>query len=76
MFSKLVFNGFSWATNGLIHISVFILFGFVQKPIFFLCGFKKRPRLNLVRTPSVLQKKLKMKVLVKYSGKDWLAWAR
>ena len=34
-----------------------ILFGFGYIPIFFLCGFKKRPRLSLVRTPSVLQKK-------------------
>ena len=34
-----------------------ILFGFRYIPIFFLCGFKKRLGLNLVRTLSVLRKK-------------------
>ena len=50
-----MFLGFSENEHGLI-FETFIShsLGFVQKPIFFLYGFKKRPRLSLVWTPSVL----------------------
>ena len=61
MFSKLVFNRFSWTINGFIHsfihISISHSIWVWVRTLFFLCGFKKRSGLSLVRTPSVLRKK-------------------
>ena len=59
-------NGFFANEHGLIS-ETFIShsLGVVQKPIFFLCEFKKRSRSSLVWTPSVLQKKKGKKLKVK-----------
>ena len=84
MFSKQVFNGFSWAINGLvhsfIHISISHFIWVWVHTHFLLVWIQEEAKIELGAdskcAPEDEGEKLKVKVLVKWSGKDWLAWAR
>ena len=84
MFSKLVFNGFSWAINELIHsfihISISHSIWVCAKTHFLIVWIQEEAKIELgvdsKCAPKDEGEKLKVKVLVKWSEKDWLAWAR
>ena len=81
MFSKLVFNGFSWTINELIHSfihsSIFHSIWVWVQSHFLLVWIQEEAKIELGAdskyAPEDEGEKLKMKVLVKWSGKDWLA---
>ena len=69
MFSKQVFNGFSWAINELIHISISHSIWVCAKTHFLLVWIQEEAEIELgVDSKCALKEegeKLKMKVLVK-----------
>ena len=74
--NKIFLKGFYENEHGLISKTfIYRSLGFVQKPIFFLSKFKRKSSLvpNSKCAPKEEAEKLKMNVLVKWFGKDWLA---